>query len=222
MAKKKIQPGPDLLMRVETAFLSRGYDDLSMIDLAQACGFSTRSLYNYFDHKEEAFRAVISWRNQVAMAEGLAAGRAQKAAGAGPLDIFGETVNVRYGSVRRVANASPHVIALAAEVATRCNDIVTEVATTFQVELAQLLRECEADRLLSLQDDVTLEQAAQALADGARGVNQHLPPPAPGELAGRYRQMCRFVLSGCAEIPARRRRGRPKRVAVVPPHGGTP
>jgi hypothetical protein len=41
---------------------------------------------------------------------------------------------------------------------------------------------------------------AQYLADGARGVNQSLPPRPAVTLAERYRKMSAAVLYGCAEI----------------------
>ncbi len=90
---------------------------------------------------------------------------------------------------------------LNAEVFKRCNDIVTAVALYFEAELAKLIAELQQARLLTLRADLTADHVARALANGARGVNQRLPPIPPDDLAESYRQMCRFILYGCADTP---------------------
>jgi AcrR family transcriptional regulator len=202
MAKGKFQPAPALLLQVENAFATQGYDKLTMRALAKACDFSTRALYFYFSNKAEAFRSAVQFRNDLALSTGFAAGRARRAAGGDALDILAEIIDVRYGDTRRIANASPHLVELNAQVFTRCNDIVTKVALFFEAELAKLIVELQGDGLLRLRAGVTAPRLAQALANGARGVNQRLPPVAPKDLARRYREMCGFILYGCAEIPA--------------------
>ncbi len=194
------------MLRVESAFAAHGYSELTMRGLAKACDFSTRALYFYFSNKEEAFRAAVRFRNDLALGTGFAAGREQWAAGGDALDILAAVINIRYGDTRRIANASPHLVELNAEVFKRCNDIVTEVALFFEAELGKLIVELQDAGLLRLGADVTPDRAARALANGARGVNQRLPPVAPKDLARNYREMCSFVLYGCAEIPTKGRR----------------
>jgi hypothetical protein len=58
----------------------------------------------------------------------------------------------------------------------------------------------QKDGLLRLHRGVTAAQLATALANGARGVNQRLPQVAPKDLANSYRDICRFILFGSAEI----------------------
>jgi AcrR family transcriptional regulator len=200
-AKKRLHPSPVLLERVDNAFLGHGYGALSMLGLAKACELSARALYYYFQNKEEAFRASVQYANDVALNAGFAAGRAQQAKGGSALDVLSEILNVRYGIVRRKANASPHVVELTSEVFKRCNDIVTAVALYFEAELATVIAELQQARLIVLRADLTADQTARALANGARGVNQRLPPVTPGELAESYREMCRFILYGCADMP---------------------
>jgi AcrR family transcriptional regulator len=190
-----------LLERVDDAFLRHGYGALSMLGLAKACGLSARALYYYFSNKEKAFRAAVQYSNDVALSAGFAAGQAKWAKGGGALDVLSEILSVRYGTVRRRAKASPHVLELTAEVFTRCNDIVTAVALYFEAELAKVIVELGEARLLTLRADLTPDQAARALANGARGVNQRLPPIGPDNLAKAYREMCRFILYGCADLP---------------------
>jgi AcrR family transcriptional regulator len=209
MAKKKFEPAPALLLQVENAFVTSGYKKLTMRGLAKACDFSTRALYFYFSNKAEAFRAIVRFRNELAMSTGFAAGAKLRAAGADALGIIAEIINVRYGDTRRIANASPHVVELNAEVFTRCNDIVTEVALSFEAGLARLIAELERAGLLQLRSGFTADQIAQALANGARGVNQRLPQVAPKDLAGRYRDMCRFILFGGAGPGTAERRRKP-------------
>lgn len=200
--KKRLHPSPALLERIDNAFLSYGYGALSMLGLAKACDLSARALYYYFQNKEEAFRASVQYSNDVGLNAGFAAGRAERAKGGTALDVLSEILNVRYGMVRRRANASPHVVELNSEVFKRCNDIVTAVALYFEAELAKVISELHKARLLALRADLSPDQAAWALANGARGVNQRLPPLAPDDLAESYREMCRFILYGCADTPA--------------------
>jgi AcrR family transcriptional regulator len=210
MASKKLQPSPALLFQMERTFLEHGYSALTMEKLAEACNFSRRALYFYFSSKAEAFRAFILFRNEVALSTSFAAGRKRWSEGGNALEIIAEIVNIRYGDTRRLANASKHVVELNAEVFTRCNDIVRDVALTFESELAKLIIELQGAGVLRLRADVTAEQLSQALANGARGVNQRLPSVAPQDLADHYRDMCRYILYGCAEmsIAPERRPGR--------------
>jgi AcrR family transcriptional regulator len=210
MASKKLQPSSALLFQMERTFLEHGYSALTMEKLAEACNFSRRALYFYFSSKAEAFRAFILFRNEVALSTSFAAGRKRWSEGGNALEIIAEIVNIRYGDTRRLANASKHVVELNAEVFTRCNDIVRDVALTFESDLAKLIIELQGAGVLRLRADVTAEQLSQALANGARGVNQRLPSVAPQDLADHYRDMCRYILYGCAEmsIAPERRPGR--------------
>ena len=200
MPKKMIQPGQDLLLRVNQAFLDYGYSELSMVGLAKACGFTQRALYYYFSNKEEAFRAAIQSRNDEAIRLGLEAGEAMRAKGGSALDIFTEIMNVRYGETRRMLNLSPHIIELNAEAFKRCRAQMIQVAISFQADLEKLIVDFNETGLLQMKDDVTPAQLAQALADGARGVNQALPPISSEDLPGRYRQMCKLILYGSARL----------------------
>ena len=200
--KKKLQPSPAMLLQMEQAFFAYGYSDLTMERLAEACNFSRRALYFYFSSKPEVYRAVVRFRNDLGLSTGFAAGRKRWSEGANALQILFEVVNIRYGDLRRLAHTSPHLVELNSEVFKRCNDIVKDVAIYFEDELAKLILELQRDGLLRLRPDVTAEQLGQALANGARGVNQRLPAVAPEELENRYRDMCRFILYGCAEMAA--------------------
>jgi AcrR family transcriptional regulator len=201
MAGKKLQPSQDLLLQIEATFLAHGYKALTMEELAEACNFTRRALYFYFSSKAEAFRAIVLFRTEVAHSTGFAAGRKRWSDGGSALDILADIINIRYGDTRRLANASRHVVELNAEVFTRCIDIVRDVALLFEADLAKLILELQSAGMMQLRPDVTAEQLSEALANGARGVNQRLPAVAPQYLASRYRDMCRFVLYGCADMP---------------------
>ena len=203
MTNSRMTPAPALLLRIEAAFLSYGYSALTMLGLAEACSVTARTLYNYFPNKEEAFRAVILYRGEQALDEAFKAGRAQWAKrGSSALDILAAVLDIRYGDMRRRANVSEHLVELNSETFTRCNDILTSAGLAFEADLAKFLVELQEAGVLRLRDDVAPEAAAQALANGARGVNQRLPPAPPSALAKRYREMCGFVLYGCIEPPA--------------------
>ncbi|MBR1206542.1 MULTISPECIES: TetR/AcrR family transcriptional regulator [unclassified Bradyrhizobium] len=204
MSKKMIKPGPDLLAQVNQAFLDYGYGGLSMVGLAKVCGFTQRALYYYFSNKEEAFRAVIAWRHVEDVALALEAGRSVRAKGGGALDIFATILDVRYGETRRRLTHSPHTVELNAEAFKRCRDLMIKSAVSFQADLEGLVIDLQAARLLKLNGAFKPAQIAQALADGARAVNQALPPIARGDFSARYRQMCAMVLYGCAVMPKRK------------------
>lgn len=201
MPKTMIKPGPDLLRRVNQAFLDYGYSGLSMVTMAKACGFTQRALYYYFSNKEDAFRAMIQYRNDEARGLGLEAGKAMRAKGGSALDIIAETLDVRYGNTRRRVAGSPHTVELNAEAFKRCRDIMIQTATAFQAELEELIVDLERSRMLKLNGRFTPAQIAQGLADGGRAVNQALPPIAPKDFSGRYRLICEIVLYGCATMP---------------------
>jgi AcrR family transcriptional regulator len=105
---EKLHPGRDLMHRVRAAFLGYGYDGLSMVTLAKACGFTRRSLYNYFSNKEEAFRAMIRFDGVEFVRNGMEAGAAVRRQGGSALDIVAEIMNVRYGTARRMLLESRH------------------------------------------------------------------------------------------------------------------
>jgi AcrR family transcriptional regulator len=199
MTKKRAQAAPAMMLRVEQAFMDFGYSGLSVIGLAKACDLTARTLYNYFSNKEEAFRGVCRFRNELNIQRGFEAGAAVRAQGGSALDILSEIINIRYGDTRRVANASPHLIDLNAEIFKRCNDIVTEVALSFEDDLSKTIAELEGAGLLKYRTNVSPQQLSRALCNGARGVNQRLPPCPPSQLAENYREICQFVLSGGTE-----------------------
>jgi AcrR family transcriptional regulator len=206
MPKKKLQPSPAMLLQMEQALFTHGYSGLTMEQFADACDFSRRALYFYFSNKQEVFRAIVRFRNELGLTTGFASGRKRWSEGGNALEILAEIINIRYGDLRRIAHTSPHLVELNSEVFRRCNDIVRDVAIYFESELAKLVLELQRDGLLQLRPDVTAEQLAQALANGARGVNQRVPAVAPDELEYHYRDMCRFILYGCAEMAVARSR----------------
>ena len=44
----------------KTLFVRKGYDETTMIDIAEEAGLSRRTLYSYFESKVEVFQAVIN------------------------------------------------------------------------------------------------------------------------------------------------------------------
>jgi AcrR family transcriptional regulator len=204
MPKKMIKPGPDLLTQVNQAFLDNGYSGLSMVRLAKVCGFTQRALYYYFSNKEEAFRAMIAFRQAESIKLGLEAGRTILAKGGNALDVLTRILDVRYGDTRRRVIRSPHTVELNAEAFKRCRDLMIKSAIAFQADLENVIADLQASRMLKLNHRFTPAQIAQALADGGRAVNQALPPIASEDYSARYRQICEMVLYGCAVMPKKR------------------
>jgi AcrR family transcriptional regulator len=205
MPKKMIKPGPDLLTQVNQAFLDNGYSGLSMVRLAKVCGFTQRALYYYFSNKEEAFRAMIAFRQAESIKLGLEAGRTILAKGGNALDVLTRILDVRYGDTRRRVIRSPHTVELNAEAFKRCRDLIIKSAIAFQTDLENVIADLQASRMLKLNHRFTPAQIAQTLADGGRAVNQALPPIASEDYSARYRQICEMVLYGCVVLPKKRK-----------------
>jgi AcrR family transcriptional regulator len=193
-----LTPAPALLQSIRRAFHQHGFAGVTMVDIARECGFTRRALYHYFSNKEDAFRAVVRAENVTAMREGLAAGEVVRAAGGGAVDVVAAIMDRRYGNTRRFVEVSPHTVELNSIAFMLCRDIMIEAAVAFQRDLAALIAELVANGRMTLKPGFTLEEVAQTLSNGARGVNQALPPGDLDDLARRYRSMCRMILFGCA------------------------
>lgn len=196
----------NLAARLRQAFLDHGYEQVTMSGLAQLCGFSRRALYHHFSNKEEAFRYWLDFYGRVSIAQGLAAGRRVMEAGGSAVDVIVETMNVRYGDARRRLSRSPHALEVNDQAFRRARDIMIGAAVDFQGEVAGLLVELEARRLINLKPGATPEALAQSLCDGARGTNQALPPIPIDDLHLRYRKIIEAILFGAALPPGARRR----------------
>lgn len=187
-----------MLTRLRQAFLARGYEDLTMVELAPLVGLSRRMVYNHFANKTAAFRYMLWHDGDIAIAAALATGRRMIAEGASALDIFVAVMDARYADNRRQLATSPHALEINDKAFRLARDIMVEAATVFQAELAVLIAEMAKKRLLTLKPGITPEALAQMLCDGARGSNQALPPISADDLPLRYRQITSAILYGAA------------------------
>lgn len=192
-----MQPSAEMMQRVRKAFHDYGFRELSMGTLASACGYTRRNLYNYFRNKEEAFRALVNFTNTERGRLGIEAGRALLDQGASAVDVLTEVLTVRYATVWRDLNKSPHVHEINDEAFRLCRDIMVRTGQAFHNGLKAIIVDLEKDGRLQLRPDVTPMQLALMLGDGIRGINQS-PTSVPQSLPVRYRQMCQALLHGCA------------------------
>lgn len=206
---KPIPPREHLAVRLRQAFLDYGYEQLTMIGLAKACGFSRRALYHYFSSKEEAFRFHLRYGNEVSIEAGLAAGRQAIEAGSDVIEVFTQLMDTRYGENRRLLSRSPHALEINDQAFRRARDIMIDAAVDFQAKLSVLIADMQADGLLQLKPGTTPDDLAQSLCDGARGSNQALPPISPEDLPIRYRKIISAILLGTAELPSEGRQRKP-------------
>ena len=56
---KRKQKREEIISTAERLFFSKGYDDVSMNDIAKDVGMSKATLYLYFDNKDSLFFAVV-------------------------------------------------------------------------------------------------------------------------------------------------------------------
>lgn len=193
-----LNPRDRLLQKLQQAFFDHGYEHITMIALAQATDMSRRSLYNYFQNKEEAFRAAIRWGNQHNIALGQMAAANAKASGASVLEILVAFADARYGEFRRLASASPHAVELNDQAFKRCRDIMIDAAVASQERLAEILIELEEEGLVQWRENYSPAMLSQLFSDAARGANQTLPPRPAVSLPDRYREHFAALLRGTA------------------------
>jgi AcrR family transcriptional regulator len=191
-------PRLKVIQRARAAFFREGYSRMTMTALADACGLTRRGLYHHFKNKDDIFRAIIVRGNQEAFESGEWAARAMLARGGNALDVVAEWLDTRFGNVRCGVSSSPHGDELNAMAFKIANDIMIEVSKETNAELARLIGDLAARGLLHLKPGMTLQETAQLIGDGARGVNQARPPIPSGQIAARYRRMAEAILYGCA------------------------
>ncbi len=191
-------PSPELMARVTQAFMDRGYQHMTMVALSESCGFTRRSIYNYFANKEDAFRAMFRQYNLGSIDRAWKHVSDLRKSGAGVLDIVTGLIDVRYGDTWRLLDTSPHGAEIKGTAFAICLDIMIELATDFQRDVEHLIDELAAEGRLSLKPAFTSAQLAQMLTDAARGVNQVYPAANIDGLAAQYRRTCEAILYGYA------------------------
>ncbi|MGN6150264.1 MAG: TetR/AcrR family transcriptional regulator [Rhizomicrobium sp.] len=186
--------------RAQEAFLRHGYEAMTMVTLAAACGLTRRALYYYFSSKDEAFRAMIRLENDRALELGrLAAQKVLDGKRPNALAAITAWMDARYGETRRKLSTSPFGKEINDAAFVICADIMVEYATLSHDELAKLLRLLQKQRLLKLNRPASPESVGRLLADGARGVNQTRPPIPNSALAERYQEISGAILYGMAQ-----------------------
>ena len=197
MAEKET-PRDRLMRKLNQVFLESGYEHLTMRGISKAADISPRSLYNYVSSKEEAYCEAIRFTHGVDIRAGLEAGRRVLDEGGDAVDVLVAIFDTRYGVTRRTLGVSPHAADLNYQAFRRCYAVMAESAVVFQDEVARVLDELSERRRLIIQPQVSAEDLAQLLSDGARGVNQSLPARPESTLPERYRKMISAILFGAA------------------------
>lgn len=194
----------NLAEKLRQAFLDFGYEHLTMLGLSKACGLTRRALYHHFSNKEEAFRFMLQYDTNTAMAAALKAGNDGLAEGRDVVDTLTAMMDARYAFNRRRLVGSPHAADINVHTIRLARDIMVNSAQLFQDRLAELLAEMDRRGLIRLRPTISFADLAQVLADGARGANQSLPPVHAEDLPQRYRIMIATLLFGAVERdPAR-------------------
>ena len=193
-----ITPTPELLHRVTKAFMDRGYQHMTMVALSESCGFTRRSIYNYFANKDEAYRAMFRQYNAEILDRAWAHTADIRRSGGSVLDIFSGLLDVRYGDVWRLMQASPHAAEMKGTAFALCMDIMMELAQAFQGDVEQFINELAGEGRLRLKPAFSSAQLAQMLTDAARGVNQIYPAGDVTQLSNQYRRVTEAILYGYA------------------------
>ncbi len=193
-----IEPTPELLARITKAFIDRGYQHMTMVALSESCGFTRRSIYNYFANKDQAYRAMFRQYNLDVIDAAWRRATELRRGGSSVLDIISGLLDVRYGDTWRLLDPSPHAAELKGTSFAICLDIMMELAADFQRDVEHLIDEFAAEGRLTMKPPFTAAQLSQMLTDSARGVNQVYPAADVSTLSGQYRQICEAILYGYA------------------------
>lgn len=181
------------------AFFERGYEKVTMGEIADFCGFTRRALYHHFSNKEEAFRFLMRYDNERQIEKGLATAREVMWTGADAVEILTRMLDVRYGDTRRLLMTSPHMLELNDQAFRRGRDVMIWAATEFQKQVGELLLEMEEAGLFRFRPGTSAEELSQIICDGARANNQALPAIPIEQLPTRYRAMTRALLYGTVD-----------------------
>ncbi|HVV28691.1 MAG TPA: helix-turn-helix domain-containing protein [Rhizomicrobium sp.] len=187
-----------IVRRASDAFISHGFSDLTMSQLAGLCGLTRRALYHHFSSKEDVFRAAIRLNNVQAFEEADAAARTALGEGGDALEVIFRWLDIRFGNLRRKVAASPFARELNETAFRVAGDIMVEVSLDTSHRLAELIQELCGRGLLTLRPGVTVEKTARLIADAARGVNMARPPIPVSQIAQHYRDIAEALLFGCA------------------------
>lgn len=190
------------------AFYERGYEKITMGEIAEYCGFTRRALYHHFSNKEDAFRFLMRRDSERLIETGLAAAREVMWTGADAVEIITHMLDVRYGETRRLLMTSPHMLEVNDQAFRRGRDVMIWAATEFQKQVAVLLLEMEERGLFRIRPGINAEELSQIICDGARANNQALPPIPIEQLPARYRAMTRALLHGTVDAADEPKRAR--------------
>lgn len=189
------------------AFYERGYEKITMGEIAEYCGFTRRALYHHFSNKEDAFRFLMRYDNEKRMEQGLATAREMMWTGADAVDIISTMLDVRFGETRRMIATSPFMLELNDQAFRRGRDVMVWAATEFQKQVAALLVEMEERGLFRIRQGLSPEELSQIICDGARANNQALPAIPVEQLPARYKAMTRALLFGTVDAADEPKRG---------------
>ncbi len=169
---------------LEKAFLTKGYEHITMSYIADAIGFTRRALYHHYSNKNEAFRDAVVFQNERGLNAGEVAAAQALARDASATDVIHALLNARFGDTRRVVSSAPlQAQELADAVFRHCRDIITTMAARLQKQLENILEELQKRRKLTLRPGITSSRLAYMLAAGVRGVNQSPPLPKENEFS---------------------------------------
>jgi len=191
------KPSNKLMFRIREAFMNFGYEAPTMAVIAESCGVSRRTLYNYFPNKEAAYRAVLEWLHEAEIKASLEAWNRILTDTASILEALVATMDVRYGDTRRRLAQSPHALELNFITFRHFRDMQIASAIDFQDKLAAVLIKARRAGLLTLKKTITPTGFARLACDAARGINQSIPPFSMDELPAQYRRMFDVMLHGC-------------------------
>jgi AcrR family transcriptional regulator len=189
------------------AFYERGYEKITMGEIAEYCGFTRRALYHHFSNKEDAFRFLMRYDNEKRMEQGLATAREMMWTGAEAVDILATMLDVRFGETRRMIATSPFMLELNDQAFRRGRDVMVWAATEFQKQVAALLVEMQERGLFRIRQGLSPEELSQIICDGARANNQALPAIPVEQLPARYKAMTRALLFGTVDAADEPKRG---------------
>ena len=167
-----------------------------MQDIATAAGLSRQGLYHHFSNKEELFNALAEATNAWTLDAAQAARDKARAEGLPFVNVMAVTLHARLGAMQFRLGASPEALEFVDQSMRRCMPILERNADLFHKMLTQLIEDEIAAGRLTLADDVTPVELAEALSAAGRGVGARLPAPKPDAVLQIFTRNTEWILRG--------------------------
>ncbi len=184
-----------ILEAAQEIFVHYGFRRASFEQIASEAGISRTGLYHHFANKEEIFRAMAERLHRVTHEQASLAARSEA-----PFAerLFG-VLSAKVGWFFDRLSETRHGHEIIDEGNRLCGDLNASAARKYQRLLAQLFRDADSAKTLSLRTaGLSADQAALYIVHCAWGLQGHpgVETPSPGQYRTRLEQLVKMTIVG--------------------------